>query len=261
MARLSIDTPYGTWRQASVNPLRRMIPNGTAITVNGNNRYSGRAVDIYGLTFEAWYVQQAIQKAFPDTPTKRNYAVDRNQRGTANLSDHAKGQAVDVITQKWDGKLGISKADTEWGTRLFDWLVEEFRDGRLPGEYVLFNHRIARRSEGWKVRNIRSGDPHRDHLHLSIRPGGPTGQPAAPKPPVATFPPNETRRTLRYIPGLPKMRGADVELVQRTIGSAVGTYGPLTKAAVKVWQKSKGIVSDGVVGPQTWRELDKALAQ
>lgn len=34
-----------------------------------------------------------------------------------------------------------------------------------------------------------------------------------------------------------------------------GSFGPLTEAAVKAFQQSKGLAADGIVGPQTWPKL------
>jgi hypothetical protein len=280
VARLTIDTPYGTWTQAPVNPLRLVtnraravaskltkrpfdvdaegyIINGPAITVWGTNRYTGQPVDTNGLTHDAWLIQRAILAQFPDSPTKANYAVDRNQRGTANLSDHAKGEAIDIITQKWDGKLGISVPDVRWGEGLFAWLVAEGKAGRLPLDYVLFHGDIARRSEGWRVRPINSGDPHNDHLHTSALIKD-RRQSANPKPE------KETRRTLRL--RTPKMKGDDVKLVQQATGAkiyppGVGVFGPATEAAVRRFQLDNDLWVDGVVGPATWAAIDKALAQ
>ena len=37
-----------------------------------------------------------------------------------------------------------------------------------------------------------------------------------------------------------------------------GSYGPQTAAAVKRFQKRKGLTVDGKVGPQTWRKLSRS---
>ena len=42
-------------------------------------------------------------------------------------------------------------------------------------------------------------------------------------------------------------------------GSVDGKIGPRTRQAIKDFQKSKGLVPDGVVGPKTWASLSKHL--
>jgi putative chitinase len=50
--------------------------------------------------------------------------------------------------------------------------------------------------------------------------------------------------------------GEDVKKLQEKLGvdagSAAGTFGPKTEAAVKTWQKANGLLDDGIVGPKTW---------
>ena len=56
-------------------------------------------------------------------------------------------------------------------------------------------------------------------------------------------------------------KGEDVRTVQYLVTAqghltAVdGDFGPLTKAAVQAFQSSRGLVADGIVGPQTWPQL------
>lgn len=44
-------------------------------------------------------------------------------------------------------------------------------------------------------------------------------------------------------------------------GPVDGIFGPLTEAAVKAFQTDRKITVDGIVGPQTWGEIAKALAE
>lgn len=48
-------------------------------------------------------------------------------------------------------------------------------------------------------------------------------------------------------------QGREVKLLQEFLEIKVdGDFGPKTENAVKTWQKSNGLVADGIVGPKTW---------
>ena len=54
------------------------------------------------------------------------------------------------------------------------------------------------------------------------------------------------------------MTGELTKQIQAKIGvEADGNFGPATEAAVRAFQRDKGMVPDGIVGPKTWAELDK----
>ena len=62
-------------------------------------------------------------------------------------------------------------------------------------------------------------------------------------------------------PGRPTLRrnskGDLVKQIQAKLGvEQVGNFGPKTEAAVRAFQRSKGLVPDGIVGPKTWAALD-----
>ena len=58
-------------------------------------------------------------------------------------------------------------------------------------------------------------------------------------------------RTLRY-----GMSGRDVARVQRRLGvDADGIFGPITRRAVRTFQRRHRLTVSGVVGPRTWTEL------
>jgi len=62
-------------------------------------------------------------------------------------------------------------------------------------------------------------------------------------------------------PGRPTLRrgmtGDLTRQVQAKVGATVdGNFGPKTEAAVRAFQRARGIVADGIVGPKTWRVLD-----
>lgn len=53
-------------------------------------------------------------------------------------------------------------------------------------------------------------------------------------------------------------KGEDVKFLQQTLGISPvdGDFGPKTEAAVKAFQKSKGLTADGIVGRYTWIKVE-----
>ena len=50
--------------------------------------------------------------------------------------------------------------------------------------------------------------------------------------------------------------------IQHCVGTtADGRYGPYTAVAVRRWQKSHGLLVDGIVGPKTWAAMAKSRGQ
>lgn len=70
-------------------------------------------------------------------------------------------------------------------------------------------------------------------------------------------------QTLRYN-DKKMVRGTDVKYLQARLNAhgaklkEDGNFGPVTLAAVKAFQKAKGLTADGVVGAKTWAALNKA---
>jgi N-acetylmuramoyl-L-alanine amidase len=68
--------------------------------------------------------------------------------------------------------------------------------------------------------------------------------------------------TIIYAVGAPNMKASVVKSIQRALkefgidpGPINGEFGPLTATAVAAFQATKGIVTDGQVGPQTAKRL------
>jgi hypothetical protein len=76
-----------------------------------------------------------------------------------------------------------------------------------------------------------------------------------PTPPPIPASDAQNRPTLRR-----GARGDLVKEIQRKVGVAAanvdGIFGPGTEAAVRQFQRDRGMVPDGIVGPQTWAALD-----
>lgn len=88
--------------------------------------------------------------------------------------------------------------------------------------------------------------------------------PAANKPPATSAQAFTLGRLLKYglVNRIIKIRGADVEAVQKILaklglytGSIDGVFGKLTRAAVMLFQRQKGLKIDGIVGKITCAAL------
>lgn len=137
------------------------------------------------------------------------------------------------------------------------------RDRRI--EYIISNHRICSSSiEPWQWRPYNGTNPHDHHVHLSVidlkavyDDTAPWDLDAKPMPPpvhvVAVTP-----------PALRKGDSGDaVKELQRLLNtksivlSIDGKFGTSTYLSVKRFQAARGLVADGVCGPQTWAAFNK----
>ena len=80
-------------------------------------------------------------------------------------------------------------------------------------------------------------------------------------PAMTMIPAAEPPETPGGPPGRPTLRrgdqGALVADVQATlrVSPQSGIFGPITEAAVRRFQRERGLTPDGIVGPNTWKEL------
>ena len=81
--------------------------------------------------------------------------------------------------------------------------------------------------------------------------------PTAAQPPVVEKPVSPVKGTAD--------RNKDIQKALKNAGfyrgSIDGKIGPMTKAAIREFQKAKGLKADGAVGPKTWSEMEKYLTQ
>ncbi len=131
------------------------------------------------------------------------------------------------------------------------------RDRRI--KYIISNSRIASSTvAAWQWRPYYGANPHDHHMHISVTRAGEDDM--APWQFHLTVPGAAgpvPRATIRK-----GSTGYSVELIQRLLEITLdGQFGPDTEQAVIEYQKSHGLVPDGVVGPATWGaiEADHAL--
>ena len=136
------------------------------------------------------------------------------------------------------------------------------RDDRI--KYVIGNGMIASGSAGpqpWVWRKYSGKNPHNHHVHLSVKATKAAYDDAAPWTLGLTVAPAEAERPV-IPPKNPLLvrgnKGVDVERLQRLLnkrGAALtpdADFGGRTETAVKAFQRKRGLVVDGRVGPQTW---------
>ena len=196
-------------------------------------------------------------------------------------SEHKEGRA-------WDWGLDASKpAERALATQFLDWLLAPGPSGmgglqarRLGVMYVIYDGRIwssYRAGEGW--RTYSGGESHGDHLHISMAWNGAMkrtswwtgkavgidygpcvkveGEQAAPwsSPRSTPCPDPVSAMSLTGTPLLEReSTGAYVIQLQRllSVEPVTGFYGPITEAAVRTLQKSRGLEVTGTTTDPTW---------
>lgn len=146
--------------------------------------------------------------------------------------------------------------------------------------YVIHARKIYERSNGFAPRTYHGSNPHDTHVHVSVG-NGPDQRsdynydsdktwgiehvstpPTSPKPKPPT-----SGWTDKLMSDLPELRegstGKAVERAQALLNVADyaltedGKFGARTNNAVRIYQRSKGLTSDGVIGRNTWTKLVK----
>lgn len=159
-------------------------------------------------------------------------------------------QAVDCFTA--DSNVGYAMQDL-----ICDFLIAN--QARFGVRYVIRRHHIwniERADEGWREMGVtgnRTAD-HMDHVHVTCYAEGigPYDNAPAPAPTPCeekVFRLGDSDRCVHYIQRLLLKRGYRLD--------DDGDFGPRTEYVVMRFQRSNGLTSDGVVGPQTWAALWK----
>jgi hypothetical protein len=124
---------------------------------SSTNKYSKLPVDNHGLTRETSFVECLVRANFPELRFSRNWMVDRKARGQTFLSEHAYGNALDLM-------FGRNIKD---GTRVAQWLGG--LQTRLGLRQVIYNHRICEKGR-WR-RLLPKSLQHTDHIHVTCNSG------------------------------------------------------------------------------------------
>ena len=151
------------------------------------------------------------------------------------------------------------------------WAIAEYfrqkRDSRI--KYVISNRRIfSSTTSPWVWREYTGSNPHSSHMHVSVKASKSHYDDSSPwdlnftattaSPPIASEGPNPDSPTVR--PVLRRgSKGEAVRTVQRLLTIKIdGIFGPNTDSAVRAFQRGVALVpTDGIVGPETWAELDQ----
>lgn len=206
---------------------RRVVP-GTNVRFEVAD---GPAGDLLMYVAEAFHKRvERLDQAADDW----GYALRRNVNNPSVWSCHASATAIDVnATRHPNGRGGtFTKA-----------------------QYAEIDA-ILRETQG-TVTQLRGYD----EMHFEIS-GSPAQCALAVKllGPAAVKSPATTKPTIKR-----GSTGDDVKLVQRflavvsTHDPGYGTFGPATELAVRGYQRSQGLVADGIVGPQTWARILSVL--
>lgn len=173
-------------------------------------------------------------------------------------SDHnpwvkdSKGQPiVTALDITHDPKNGV---DTY---ALADYLLAK-KDPRI--KYIISNKKIASGARGpspWKWRKYTGKNPHDHHVHISVIDDESLFD--STKEWDLNFRADPETAAL-YEEPMPLVKkgstGQYVIVVQTKLGiPQTGTFDDNTFYTVKGWQLAKGLTSDGIVGPQTWKSF------
>lgn len=160
-----------------------------------------------------------------------------------------------------------------------DKLATYLRNRALAGDrrikYIIWERRISSTTASWAWRAYNGINPHTRHLHLSVAPTlsladdranwGIAAAKTNPTNPGLIN--NVEHRWTSYYTGRAGSRvvrrwdcGKDVQLLQKFIAAGDdGYFGEHTEEQVKDYQRMRGLVADGIVGPKTWAPIVSTL--
>lgn len=121
------------------------------------NRHSKLPADNHGLTRETSFIECLVRANFPEQRRGRSWMVDRNIRGGKTLSQHAYGNAIDIMFGR----------NVKQGTVVAEWLG--LYATRLGLRQVIYNTRICEKGQWRKL--LPKSLQHFDHIHVTCNSG------------------------------------------------------------------------------------------
>lgn len=186
------------------------------------------------------------------------YEYRPNVNNPSRLSNHSSGTAIDLDATEHPNAVQTAKTYSSQQISTVHKILAEM-DGviRWGGDY--------------------SGTPDAMHFEINVQPGDPrlaaaahkvrkqTGKPSTPTTPnKPTTPSKPSTGSIPAYPGLAKFKDRN-EIVRAyqqrlrdrgwTSVQVDGIFGDKTQAAVRAFQKEKGLKVDGIAGPATWAAL------
>lgn len=166
----------------------------------------------------------------------------------------------------WDQKGTIDTLPDVPGVLLYH--VNKSGTMTHTGVYIGGGYAVEARAAKYGV--VKTAVKDRTWTHWAALPGVLTGEEVITPPPAAQETPEESKtETITAEAGVISMstlrsgsRGTQVKVLQWLLdanghdcGAADGIFGAKTTAAVKAYQKAKGLTADGIVGKNTWSKI------
>lgn len=217
-----------------------------------------------------------IDKAHPDRPKQSDGMVASSQHHARNPNSDHEPNAHGVVCA-WD----ITTAD------FTDTLAEQLRLMGKRGDkrvaYVIYKRRIASAKQDWAWRPYTYGDPHLNHIHLSVsqdpaqydredpwnlnpapaKAPAKKAAPAKPAPPRFPLPPGHwfgvESPNPRNHSGLNHPDSEAIVKIRRRLSAGTSPrYDAALQRKIVEFQRAHQLTPDGLCGAQTWAALFRA---
>lgn len=200
-------------------------------------------------------LRDQVNERWPDRNKSSDGSIG-DQAHQHRISDHDPDKngvvtAIDITHDPRSGCDSYALADILRGTR----------DQRI--KYIISNRRICSSYvDPWVWRPYNGANPHNHHMHISVldipakyddkTPWNlASASTVMPQPNAPIHPP-----ILKKGDSGPVVTSVQGMLVKHGIAVSVdGQFGDETQQAVEKFQEANGLVSDGIIGPQTWNAL------